>query len=177
MSQSGVPSFAELLAGARSSAVHLEMRDAYGVGDEAVEFEEFKRTGQVHLDPTARWWPSWLGIVREAVGRGVVMRRARIVSEPVTDYIRWEHAATTLNVEAGERVRWLPRRQAVDLALPGADFWLIDDRLVQFNIFTGDGDWADPPKEFSEDPAVVKLCANAFEAVWGRAVDHAKYTV
>ena len=118
-----------------------------------------------------------VGAVREAVGRGVVMRRARIVSEPVTDYIRWEHAATSLNVDAGELVRWLPRRRAVDIALPGADFWLFDDRLVQFNIFTGDGDWADPPKEFSEDPAVVKLCSDAFEAVWERAVDHEKYTV
>ena len=49
MSQSSVPSFAELLAGARRSAVHLEMRDAYGVGDEAVEFEEFKRKNEVNL--------------------------------------------------------------------------------------------------------------------------------
>lgn len=122
MSQSGVPSFAELLAGTQRSAVHLEMRD-------------------------------------------------------MTDYIRWEHAATPLNIEAGELVRWLPRRRAVDIALPGADFWLFDDRLVQFNIFTGDGDWASPPKEFSEDPAVVKLCSDAFEAVWERAVGHEKYTV
>lgn len=177
MSQNGVPSFGELLAGTRRSAVHLEMRDVYSVGDEAEEFEHFKRTGHIDLDPTARWWPAWLGMVREAVGRGVQMRRARIVSEPVTDYIRWEHAATPLNIEAGELVRWLPRRQAVDIALPGADFWLFDDRLVQFNIFTGDGDWAVPPKEFSEDPAVVELCSDAFEAVWERAVDHEKYTV
>jgi hypothetical protein len=177
MSQNDAPNFAELLAGTRRSAVHLEMRDTYGVGDEAEEFERFRRTGRVDLDPTARWWPEWLDRVRDAVGRGVVMRRARVVSEPVTDYIRWEHAATTLNVEAGELVRWLPRRRAVDIALPGADFWLFDDRLVQFNIFTGDGDWAEPPKEFSEDPSVVKLCSDAFGAVWERAVDHDKYTV
>lgn len=30
------------------------------------------------------------------------------------------------NVKAGEEVRWLPRRQASDLALPGNDFWLFD---------------------------------------------------
>lgn len=122
MSRSSAPSFSELLADTRRSAVHLEMRDVYAVGDEATEFEEFKRTGAIELDPTARWWPEWLGTVRQAVGRGVTMRRARIVSEPVTDYIRWEHAATPLNLEAGELVRWLPRRQAVDIALPGADF-------------------------------------------------------
>ncbi len=177
MSRNSVPSFAELLADTRHSAVHLEMRDVYAVGDEAEEFEQFKRTGSLELDPEARWWPGWLGMVREAVGRGVVMRRARIVSEPVTDYIRWEHASTPLNIGAGESVRWLPRRQALDIALPGADFWLFDNRLVQFNIFTGEGDWASPPKEFSGDPAVVALCAAAFEAVWERAVDHEKYTV
>ncbi|AVH93704.1 hypothetical protein C5L38_00205 [Streptomyces sp. WAC00288] len=177
MSRNSVPSFADLLASTRYSAVHLEMRDMYSVADEAEEFEHFKRTGALELDPTARWWPGWLGMVREAVGRGVVMRRARIVSEPVTDYIRWEHASTPLNLGAGELVRWLPRRQAVDIALPGADFWLFDGRIVQFNIFTGDGEWASPPKKFSQDPAVVTLCASAFETVWERAVDHEKYTV
>jgi hypothetical protein len=77
------------------------------------------------------------------LARGVVMRRARIVSEPVTDYIRWEHAVTPLNLDAGEQVRWLPRRHASDIPLPGNDFWLIDGRLAMFHFFTGDGDWAD----------------------------------
>ncbi|RAG81228.1 hypothetical protein DN069_33920 [Streptacidiphilus pinicola] len=170
--------FAELLAAAQHSAVHLEMRDGYAVGDEADEFAHFQRTGHVDLDPTARWWPAWLGLVREAVGRGVVMRRARIVSEPVTDYIRWEHASTLLNIQAGEQVRWLPRRKAFDLALPGTDFWLLDSRLVQFHNWTGDGDWHPiEPKTWTEDAAVVKLCADAFEQVWDRATPHDQYTV
>lgn len=177
MSQSSVPDFAELLRGAQHSAVHLEMRDRYGVGDEAEEIELFARTGDIDLDPTARWWPEWLGLVRETLARGVVMRRARIVSEPVTDYIRWEHAATVLNVGAGEQVRWLPRRNASDIALPGNDFWLIDDRLVMFHFFSGDGDWVDPGCELTEDPAAVSLCASAFETVWERGIPHEKYTV
>lgn len=178
MPQNDVPkTFAELLASTRHTAVHLEMRDQYAVGDEAEDFETFTRTGVANTDPTRSFWPQWFPLVREAVGRGVVMRRARIVSEPVTDYIRYEHAITVLNIEAGERVRWLPRREASDIALPGNDFWLFDDRLVQFNIFTGNGDWASPGKEWSEDPAVVKLCVSAFETVWERADDHEKFTV
>ncbi len=106
------------------------MRDVYGVGDEVEEIEHFTRTGQITLDPTASFWPEWLGIVKDTLTRGVVMRRARIVSEPVTDYIRWEHAVTPLNLGAGEQVRWLPRRHASDIPLPGNDFWLIDDRLA-----------------------------------------------
>ncbi|MGW7413163.1 DUF6879 family protein [Streptomyces sp. NPDC054863] len=178
MPQNDVPkSFAELLANTRHSAVHLEMRDVYGVGDEAEDFERFKRTGKANTDPNLSFWPHWVPLVTDAISRGVVMRRARIVSEPVTDYIRYEHAITPLNLQAGELVRWLPRHQASDLALPGNDFWVLDDRLVQFNIFTGAGDWAERGKQFTEDPAVVKLCTTAFETVWERAVPHEEFTV
>ncbi|MBO3682337.1 DUF6879 family protein [Streptomyces sp. NEAU-YJ-81] len=167
--------FADLLAGTRRSAVHLEMRDQYAVGDEAEDYAAFLKTRVANTDPAKSFWPEWLPLVADAVARGVVMRRARIVSEPVTDYIRYEHAITVLNLRAGEDVRWLPRRHASDLALPGNDFWLLDGRLVQFHHFTGTGDWAG--KEHTEDPDVVALCADAFEAVWQRAVPHEKYTV
>ncbi|WP_330290695.1 DUF6879 family protein [Streptomyces sp. NBC_00576] len=40
-------------------------------------------------------------MVSHAVARRVVARRARIVSEPVTDYIRYELAGTAVNVHAG----------------------------------------------------------------------------
>ncbi|MBH1935955.1 hypothetical protein I5Q34_17035 [Streptomyces sp. AV19] len=177
MPQNDVPDFSELLRAARRTAVHLEMRDSYAVGDEAGGFEQFRRTGEADLDPDSAFWLGWTPLVREAVGRGIVMRRARIVSEPVTDYIRYEHALTPVNIAVGEQVRWLPRREASDIALPGNDFWLIDDRLVQFNLFTGDGDWASPGEACTEDPAVVRLCSSAFEAVWERGIDHEKYTV
>ncbi|GAA2793466.1 hypothetical protein RMN57_20605 [Kitasatospora sp. CM 4170] len=170
-----VPDFSALLRGAQRTAVHLEMRDTYGVADEAEEFNEFRHSGKVDLDPESEGWAGWVPLVRETVGRGVVMRRARIVSEPVTDYIRWEHALTPVNVAAGEQVRWLPRRLASDIALPGNDLWLIDDRLVLFHWFTGDGDWAG--HEYTEDPATVKLVSAAFETVWERAVPHDHYAV
>jgi hypothetical protein len=74
-----------------------------------------------------------------------------------------------------EQVRWLPRRQALGIPLPASDFWLIDDRLVRFNHFSGDGEAIEP--EMSDDPGVVALCSSAFEAVWDRAVPHEKYTL
>ncbi|MFG2895218.1 DUF6879 family protein [Streptomyces sp. NPDC048248] len=173
MSLNATP-FAELLAATRHSAVHLEMRDSYAVGDEGEDFEEFLRTGVANTDPARSFWPQWVPLVADAVTRGVVMRRARIVSEPVTDYIRYEHAITAVNVQVGEDVRWLPRRHASDIALPGNDFWLLDERVVQFNLFAGAGDWAG--KDRTDDPAAVALCAAAFEPVWERT-PHEKYTI
>jgi hypothetical protein len=48
-----------------------------------------------------------------------------------------------------------------------------DDRLVALNHFGGEGEWLDI--ELCTDPAMLKLCTAAFEAVWERATPHADY--
>ncbi|MFJ4698324.1 hypothetical protein GA0115251_100816 [Streptomyces sp. TverLS-915] len=170
-----VPTFDELLDSAVTSAVHLEMRDAYGVASEAEDFARWHEIGQRDTDPGSAYWAPWTALVRRTVARGVSVRRARIVSEPVSDYIRYEHAGTVVNLGAGEDVRWLARRRASDLALPGNDFWLIDGTVVRWNHFTGAG--ASGGGEISTDPTVAKLCADAFEAVWARGTPHDEYKI
>ncbi|MGW4728076.1 DUF6879 family protein [Streptomyces shenzhenensis] len=169
------PTFADLLADCTRSAVHLEMRDQYGVSDESDAFATWLSTGQRDTDPASENWAPWVDLISTAVARGVTVRRARIVSEPVTDYIRWEHAGTVVNVHAGEDVRWLPRRQASDIALPGNDFWLFDENVIRWNHFTGDGAWAG--QQISDDPAEAKLCSEAFAAVWARSIPHDQYKI
>ncbi|MGH3645915.1 MAG: DUF6879 family protein [Micromonosporaceae bacterium] len=166
--------------GAVRSAVHLEMRDIYEPSNP--DYQDWLSWETSSPDaPFSDWHRSerfaeWTDIVKETVERGVIMRRARIVSEPVTDYIRWEHALTgAMNIPAGEQVRWLPRRRASDIALPGNDHWVFDERLVRLHHFSGEGEILD--NEFSEDPALVKLCVSAFEAVWERAIPHDEYQI
>ncbi|MFJ2478437.1 DUF6879 family protein [Streptomyces sp. NPDC087659] len=168
------PSFEDLLDSAQSHALHLELRDVYAVGEEREVYDAFLRDGSVPADDSA-YWSGWLPLVERTVARGVTVRRARIVSEPVTDYIRFEHAITDANLRAGEQVRWLPRRRASTLALPGNDFWLIDDRLVRWNLFSGDGQALEP--DHTDDPHAVKLCAEAFRTAWDLATDHADYRI
>lgn len=161
--------FAELFAATRESAVHLEMRDGYMLDDPS--FLAWLEDGRVVDDPESQ---EWRALVRQTVDRGVSVRRARIVSEPLSDYIRFEHALTAgHNIAAGEEVRWLPRRLATNLALPGNDFWLFDGKTLLVNHFSGDSDWIGT--EIDSDPSAVKLCAEAFEAVWSRAVPHEDY--
>jgi hypothetical protein len=118
--------------------------------------------------------PDWRDLVRFHTARGIQFRRARVVSEPVSDYIRFEHFITdATNIAAGEDVRWLPRRKASALCLPGNDFWLFDDRLIWFHHFSGDGEVVED--ELVTDPAVIGMCATAFEAIWARAIPHADY--
>lgn len=161
--------WADLLRAASHNACHLEMRDVYAVDEEDARFREWRETGQLKWEHRP-----WLGLIAELSAGGVRVRRARIVSEPVSFYIRFEHACTWQNVEAGEQVRWLPRRLASPIALPGNDFWLLDGARVLFNLFDGEGRRVS--KALTDDGAAVKLCASAFEAVWELATPHAEYT-
>ncbi|MFF3982121.1 DUF6879 family protein [Streptomyces sp. NPDC001828] len=164
---SSMPSFAELLGRCERSAVHLELRDSYAPTD---RFEAWRRGERIDWEDHASWWHPYDQLIADSVARGVVIRRARIVSEPVTDYIRWEHYVTRGNITAGEQVRWLPRRRSTDIPLPGNDFWLFDDRLLRVHLFSGDGQGVED--EITQDPGTIRLCSNAFETVWERAVPH-----
>ena len=170
-----VPSFADMLADCHQSAVHLEMRDQYAIGDEASAFEAWRSGHRTNWGDRDSWWNPFYQAVSDAAARGIVVRRARVVSEPVTEYIRYEHYITRGNLVAGEQVRWLPRSRATDIAFPGNDCWLFDECIVRVNHFTGDGVMVGT--EVTDDPAVAKLCGSAFEAVWERGVPHERYHV
>lgn len=148
---SSAPAFADLLGSCNHSAVHLELRDTYAPTE---RFASWRRGERINWDDRGSWWDPYLQTIADAVGRGVAVRRARVVSEPVSEYIRWEHYVTRELIEAGENVRWLPRRQTTDLSLPGNDYWLFDARLARVHHFDGDG--AVIEDEFTEDPALLK---------------------
>ncbi|MEV8018225.1 DUF6879 family protein [Streptomyces sp. NPDC086554] len=168
------PTFEELFRQTKRSAVHLEMRDGYMRSDP--DFVSWSQDPQSVPPLRAPEMRPWLSLMKEITSRGVEVRRARIFSEPMSDYLRYEHHLTPSNVAAGEIVRWLPRRQASDLALPGNDFWLFDDSLALFLHFTGEGELSpEGDEERSRAPAVIRLCSTAFEAVWERAVPNEEY--
>lgn len=167
----GAVALMDMIRAARHSVAHLEMRDAYDTAESAFLDWTAGRSGANDMKD---FMADWMDFVASIVGSGVRMRRARIVSEPLSDYIRWEHALTVHNVDAGEDVRWLPRRQAYDLMLPGADLWLIDSRLVAFNFNAGNGASL-REYEFVSDPKLVAPVVMAFEQVWDRATPHADY--
>src|SRR5437868_8359745 len=169
----GLPPFGELLARCRRSVVHLEMRDTY---TDPIEAERVAAWRAGHRDDPAdpaSWWRPFHTDIAHTVARGVSVRRARVVSEPITEYVRFEYDITFQNLAAGEDVRWLPRRGASRLALPGNDFWLFDDHTIRWHYFAGDGTWLED--ELDQDAAAVKLCAESFQAVWRLAIPHAAY--
>lgn len=165
------PSFAELLASCTRTALKLEFRDQYMADDPG-----YIAWQAGDIDQAVREYAGWTETARSATARGVEMKRVRVIGEPVSDYIAFEHAVTArANVAAGEQIRWVPRPRVSAVALPGNDVWIIDEATLQFIFFAGDGRFVG--NEVSTDPDVVKLCLQAFEASWDRGVDHDDYSI
>jgi Family of unknown function (DUF6879) len=161
--------FEHLLCDFEREAIHLETRDAYGT---AVELPHMAKWAAGEADDLA-WLHGWCATLRGHVRAGKSVRRARIVSEPLSDYQRWSYSIAYPMVEAGEDIRWVPRRLVSSIGLPGNDFYLFDDRTVVFLIYAGNGLAID--KVASSDPADVRLCRAAFEAVWKLSIPHRDY--
>lgn len=157
-----------LLEAATRSAVHLEMRDTY----EAIDPDWLEWRDGHQFDPAVRW-AGWFDLVRRTAARGVVFRRARVVTEPVTDYIRYEYAVTAAhNVAAGEEVRWLPRSAGLDLLVPLVDFWVVDGEIVIINHFDTQGQMTEERRD-----DLAGLYASSFSRVWRQAIPHADYLI
>ncbi|MEO3800560.1 DUF6879 family protein [Nonomuraea sp. B1E8] len=161
----------ELFSDFERDAFHLELRDHYGVPGEDGPFAQWQRGDPSDL----AWLQPWLARVRAATAGGRTVRRVRVVTEPATDYIRWEHALTPLTLAAGEDIRWLPRHQLPPFDLPanGDDWWLFDDRLLAVGRFDHDGRVLGT--EIVTDPAVVAQCAAVRDLLWPLATPHDEY--
>ncbi|MFJ8746842.1 DUF6879 family protein [Embleya sp. NPDC127516] len=168
------PDYPALLDDCRSSAVHMEMRDAYAVSHEDEDWSAWLARDRDPARNEERWSPFCEAMAR-ATARGVVARRLRVVSTPVTEYAKFEYAGTPANVRAGELVRWLPRADARELLLPALDFWVLDGQRLLLHHFDGDGGWLG--HEFDDDPDLVGLYAGAFDRLWHRGTPHEDFKV
>jgi hypothetical protein len=160
----------ELCRGITASFVHLETRDAYGTEVELPHMAKWRRG---EPDDYA-WLGWWFEALRGHRAAGRTCRRARVVSEPFSDYQRWTFSHVDRFVEAGEDIRYVARRRLIDVLLPGTgDFYVFDDRLALFLHYAGSG--TNTAFEITEDPAIVELCREAFAAVWARGIPAREY--
>lgn len=161
--------FDALFMSFKRKALHLEMRDSYGTAAEISHLRKWE-TG----DPDdADWLQPWFDLVSAGTQAGKVFRRARIVSEPISNYQKWVLKDTHLYVEAGEDIRWVPRSRVSTVALPGNDFWLFDDEVVVFLIFAASGLVVD--RYTTTDRSAIELCRTSFEKVWKLSIPNSEY--
>lgn len=169
MASIGDDEFDRLLIEFGTEALHLEMRDVYGTEVELPHMRQWSHGESDDLE----WLSAWCATVRQHVAAGRTVRRVRIVSEPLSEYQHWSYGIAHVMVEAGEDIRWVPRRLVSSIALPGNDFYLVDGELVIYLHYSGTG--RATGKTLSRDPDDLRLCRTAFEAVWKLAIPHRDY--
>lgn len=161
--------FQELLRTFKASSVHLETRDAYGT---EIELPYMAKWAAGEPDDF-EWLQDWCSTLRGHAAAGRTVRRAHIVSEPLSDYQRWALTVTPPLVEAGEDIRWVPRRRVSELCIPGNDYYLIDDERVVFLHYAGSG--LNTAFTTTTKPETVEMCRMAFDQVWSLSIPHREY--
>ncbi|MFD7156457.1 DUF6879 family protein [Kribbella sp. NPDC059898] len=159
----------ELLKTFKRSSIHLETRDAYGTEVELPYMAKWAAGEPDDLE----WLQDWCTTVRGHVAAGRTIKRARIVSEPLSDYQRWTLTIAKPIVEAGEDERFVPRRQVSELSFPGNDYYVFDDERVVFLHYSGAG--LNNALTTTTNPATVEMCQQAFEQVWPLAIPFSEY--
>jgi hypothetical protein len=111
----------------RTNIFRLETLQNYGNSGEDPALAAFL-AGQPHLLTPAKH--AWTALVRDRTATGCVMQRVHMITEPITDYLRFELTwGYQPNVEAGEDIRIIPVAvgQQWPPELPKlTDFWLFD---------------------------------------------------
>jgi hypothetical protein len=154
-------------------AFHLELRDSYYVDSEDESYRRWKRGDPP--DPRELERP-WLQRMRRVIKSGKTVRRVRVVTEPLSEYIRFEYDSTLENLMAGEDIRWLPRHlvpEDVTFPLEGRDWWLFDDSLIAAGHFDEHG--RSLGSDVSTDPALIRQCGSVRDRLWPIAVPHGEY--
>lgn len=153
----------------QQSAFRLELHPIYTMPGEADELSRF-RAGE---KPPADYHYGWLDTVAEAVRAGKTIRRVRVVTRPLPDYIQYEFEwGFVYNVAAGEDIRVLDLTDRPAPDLPDHDFWLFDEATVVKLLYRPDG--TQIGRELVEDPdiaAYLRYCG----AAWQEAVPFNEY--
>jgi hypothetical protein len=152
-----------LLQNFRRSAFRLETLERYTVPQEAEWFATWRRTGKLpELTPEN---DSWLRMVRDHTRAGRVMQRVRVVSNPLTDYERFELALFPPSLEAGEDIRVISR-SAIRVS---EDFWLFDSQTAVMLRYDSTGTF------LGAEPGQPDLCQRRCDEVLAQSIPLKEY--
>ncbi|MEO3752308.1 DUF6879 family protein [Streptomyces sp. B6B3] len=111
----------------KRAAWRLETLPVYRMPGEQDDLARFRATGKVEVPEDS----AWRRRIRHFCATGRTIGRVHVVTRPLTDYLRWEFAFQAHSVRAGEEIRVLDLTDRANPGLPGQDFWMLDDQIVE----------------------------------------------
>jgi hypothetical protein len=153
----------------KRSAYRLELLDEYDSPRTRVRVARFL-AGQTDDAEVRAYWDRVVGEARRV---GKTMQRVHVITEPLTDYLRFELAFYRGSVLAGEDIRILPGDLAVGLVLPGFDYWLFDGERAAVMYYGDRGTWLHT--EIVTESSFVTDCRRWRDQALSRAVPLGDY--
>jgi hypothetical protein len=123
-------------------------------------------------DPAIR--AGWDELLAEARAAGKRMSRVHVVTEPLSDYLRFELDFYRGSAAAGEDIRILPRSRVTGLDLPGFDFWLMDGTTAAVMTYGDRGLWLGV--QVVTDPGFAARCRTWRDTAMACAMTLRDYT-
>jgi len=146
------------------TAFRLEVRESYYEWDQLSQFLAGEPVDVSDMD-------GWLALIVKLRVAGKRFERVRVVSTPFSDYTRFGLWLSRYNVGAGEDIRYLDRKAAVDL--PNHDYWLFDSSRLYRMHFTDENEMLGA--ELVEDAATVVAHNRWRDAAWHHAIPYVDY--
>lgn len=126
---------------AQNNIFRLESIPEYNVPEDFILFKKWKQ-GKLKLAENSK---KWLQNLKETKERGVKMQRVRIVSLPLSDYIRYEMDFWEHSIQNGEEILFLENEQyeniMQNLDFKPKDFWTFDDNVLIIFHYDETGDF------------------------------------
>lgn len=159
--------FVSLFDDIRQSSWRWECQGEYLEPNEEEPFRLWRESR-----PDDSWMRPWMETVSRWWREGKTFERVRMLTDPLTDYLRWMLDITHLNVEAGEDIRWIDEESAQRLRLPRYDYYVFDEDRVVIMHFDDHGVSG---AELIDEPSVVHRHLRWRDAVWPEATPHREY--
>lgn len=142
--------FGRLFTSFDHTAFRIESRERYNPANEREPVHAFLSGKAMDVD----WMRPWCDLIQNHIAEGRRVERVRIVSVPFSDYTRFGLHLSSINIAAGEDIRYLEREKAQSLGLPNLDAWLFDSiRVAQMKFDEADSTLIHA--EIINDPGVV----------------------
>jgi|SRR5215475_7504919 len=117
-----------------STAFRLERLPEYRIPSETSAIKQFMETGEMPADANAEW----VEILQVTRTRQARIERLRLVSEPLTQYERFEvEAAYMPGLQLGEDIRIITRAGLPD----SEDFWTFNDEWYAAMVYSSTGEF------------------------------------
>ncbi|MCP2252373.1 hypothetical protein LY13_001112 [Prauserella aidingensis] len=165
----GPDALPELLDGITASSWRWEAQGDYS----AIDGELLARwRAGLGRDPEAD--RSWIDYVQRLRARGIPFQRVRVLTDPLTEYLRCQLDVSYMNVDqAGEDIRWVEAATARELDMPDYDYYVIDNVLVAQLVFADDGQLGGV--RLCRDEDVLQQHRRWRDVIWPYAIPHQEY--